>query len=460
MSRSQDILGVIRGLQAVSKAGIKLQEDNLKLILKNSTVKNSVEELANAVKQGPQNVLQNVADLNKVAKEGTERVVTVIQSAKQYFDLYSPTYGKVQDHLTGSNRFKVKNDNIDLQVKTVEHFRKELRSDPSPSSTVEYKIVLTPSDKKLLQKLDREHRKKLQEQAKLKEKKLSNWKMPKDHEEAAKERSEDNGSSSKVKAKPNPKSKQALSSSAKQRTVPSSRIGRMLSFGSLAAGLGLGTAAEFTKRTLGMSENNDPATLFLTESNMNRIVDTLCKVRGAALKIGQMLSIQDESVISPQLAKALERVRQSADFMPNRQVEQVLRSELGDNWQHKLSEFEEKPFAAASIGQVHWARSLDGREVAMKIQYPGVAKSIESDIDNLVGIMKVWNIFPKGMFIDNIVTVAKRELAWEVDYIREAECTKKFKELLKRYPDFYVPDIIDELCGNKLEKSVIVFLQI
>lgn len=70
--------------------------------------------------------------------------------------------------------------------------------------------------------------------------------------------------------------------------------------------------------------------------------------------------------------------------------------EFGEGWRNKLSSFEMKPFAAASIGQVHSATLLDGTEVAMKIQYPGVAKGIESDIDNLVGILNVWNVFPKG----------------------------------------------------------------
>jgi Predicted unusual protein kinase len=73
----------------------------------------------------------------------------------------------------------------------------------------------------------------------------------------------------------------------------------------------------------------------------------------------------------------------------------VLNSELGSDWRTKVKTFESKPFAAASIGQVHLAELPDGTEVAMKIQYPGVAKGIESDIDNLVGIMKVWNVFPE-----------------------------------------------------------------
>lgn len=160
------------------------------------------------------------------------------------------------------------------------------------------------------------------------------------------------------------------------------------------------------------------------------------------MKLGQLLSIQDDSIINPELASALERVRKSADFMPNWQVEQVMSTELGTNWREKFAEFEEKPFAAASIGQVHWGRIHDGREVAIKIQYPGVARGIESDIDNLGGIMKLWNMFPRGMFLENLMKVAKRELAWEVDYKREADCTKRFKKLLKGYKDYYVPDVI------------------
>jgi aarF domain-containing kinase len=83
--------------------------------------------------------------------------------------------------------------------------------------------------------------------------------------------------------------------------------------------------------------------------------------------------------------------------------------------------------------------------VAIKIQYPGVAQSIESDIDNLVSMLKVWNVFPPGMFIDNIVKVAKRELAWEVDYDREAEFTVNFGEMIKSHPQFKVPKVYSDL---------------
>ena len=110
-----------------------------------------------------------------------------------------------------------------------------------------------------------------------------------------------------------------MNKNAKESKVPSSRLGRMINFGNLAAGLGAGALNEMAKRALG--QKNDDRSVFLTDENVQRIVDTLCKVRGAALKLGQMISLQDESLISPTLQKMFERVRQSADFMPFSQTE-------------------------------------------------------------------------------------------------------------------------------------------
>ncbi|CAN8000528.1 unnamed protein product [Ixodes hexagonus] len=255
-----------------------------------------------------------------------------------------------------------------------------------------------------------------------------------------------------------------LTEQSKASKVPASRVGRLFSYGSLAAGLGMGALAEMTRRTLGVSEDAgkslESAVLgdnpFLTQANVNRIVDTLCKVRGAALKIGQILSIQDNTLISPQMQAIFERVRHSADFMPEWQMERVLIKEFGDDWAKKVSSFERKPFAAASIGQVHLATLHDGRAVAVKIQYPGVAQGINSDINNLMAILNYWDVIPKGVYIDNLVAVARRELAWEVDYVREAECAKRFKELVQPYPEYYVPSVIDELSSGQVFTSELI----
>ncbi|XP_037606898.1 atypical kinase COQ8A, mitochondrial [Sebastes umbrosus] len=249
--------------------------------------------------------------------------------------------------------------------------------------------------------------------------------------------------------------KQMLSESARERKVPVTRLGRLANFGGLAVGLGIGALAEVAKKTIrisGAAGDNKKGVLdsspFLNEANAERIVRTLCKVRGAALKLGQMLSIQDDAFINPQLAKIFERVRQSADFMPIKQMTKALNSDLGPNWRDKLESFEERPFAAASIGQVHLARMKDGREVAMKIQYPGVAQSINSDVNNLMTVLSMSNALPEGLFPEHLIDAMRRELALECDYIREAQCAKKFRELLKDHPFFYVPEVIDELSSN------------
>ncbi|KAG7460934.1 hypothetical protein MATL_G00204160 [Megalops atlanticus] len=256
--------------------------------------------------------------------------------------------------------------------------------------------------------------------------------------------------------------KQMLSERARERKVPVTRLGRLANFGGLAVGLGIGALAEVAKKSLRAEERNGEkkavldSSPFLSEANAERIVRTLCKVRGAALKLGQMLSIQDDAFINPQLAKIFERVRQSADFMPIKQMTKAMNNDLGPNWKDKLEYFEERPFAAASIGQVHLAKMKDGREVAMKIQYPGVAQSINSDVNNLMTVLSMSNALPEGLFPEHLIDVMRRELALECDYIREAKCAKKFKELLKDHPFFYVPDVIDELSSQHVLTTELV----
>ena len=239
----------------------------------------------------------------------------------------------------------------------------------------------------------------------------------------------------------------------------------MASFGGLAFGLGFGAIEEITKRTLGFSSEKSSSQSILgsnpilTEANANRIVDTLCRVRGAALKLGQMMSIQDNTFISPELQQIFERVRQSADFMPVKQMKKVMRQELGEDWINKFDTFDEKPFAAASIGQVHKARLATGQEVAVKIQYPGVADGIESDIKNILSILKMGNILPEGLFVENVMRYARKELAWECDYLREADCQRYYTKLLDSAEEtegFYVPIVYDELCTQRVFTSELI----
>lgn len=251
-------------------------------------------------------------------------------------------------------------------------------------------------------------------------------------------------------------SRPQLSDRSRERKVPASRISRLANFGGLAVGLGLGVLAEVAKKSLtggslqsegGFRPGSSP---FLSEANAERIVQTLCTVRGAALKVGQMLSIQDNSFISPQLQRIFERVRQSADFMPRWQMLRVLEEELGRDWQAKVVSLEEVPFAAASIGQVHQGMLRDGTEVAVKIQYPGVAQSIQSDVQNLLAVLKMSVALPEGLFAEQSLQALLQELAWECDYRREAASAQNFRQLLADDPFFRVPAVIKDLCTTRV----------
>eukprot|EP00544_Gedaniella_sp_CCMP2646_P011286 CAMPEP_0202491856 /NCGR_PEP_ID=MMETSP1361-20130828/8783_1 /ASSEMBLY_ACC=CAM_ASM_000849 /TAXON_ID=210615 /ORGANISM="Staurosira complex sp., Strain CCMP2646" /LENGTH=596 /DNA_ID=CAMNT_0049121975 /DNA_START=45 /DNA_END=1835 /DNA_ORIENTATION=- len=240
------------------------------------------------------------------------------------------------------------------------------------------------------------------------------------------------------------------------RRVPATRVGRAFGFASLGAGLALGTAAEFTSRLIGGTSGVGSAAA--SNANADRLAATLCRMRGAALKLGQMLSIQDETLLPPALARALEKVRQGADAMPNYQLEAQLKSQLGPNWREKLEYFDELPFAAASIGQVHRAKTLDGSYVVMKVQYPGVANSIESDLRNLEMLINLTGLAPLGLFIEEVMRVGRNELKSECDYQNEMENQLKFKQLVENDPQlhqerFRVPGVYKDLTTKQIITS-------
>lgn len=121
---------------------------------------------------------------------------------------------------------------------------------------------------------------------------------------------------------------------------------------------------------------------------------------------------------------------------------------MGSNWESEFTDFNMVPVAAASIGQVHKAvHRATGLPVAVKIQYPGVAASIDSDLANLKTLVLMSSILPRGMYLDNTIKVAQRELGWETDYLREADCIEEFGRLLKDDVDFQVPRLVREASG-------------
>ncbi|KAM1668458.1 hypothetical protein TB2_047303 [Malus domestica] len=246
----------------------------------------------------------------------------------------------------------------------------------------------------------------------------------------------------------------------RERRVPSTPFSRALGFAGLGAGLAWGTIQESTKRlvygTPTSSDKQSPLSPFLSPQNAERLALALCRMRGAALKLGQMLSIQDESLVPAPILAALDIVRQGADVMPRKQLNQVLDAELGPDWQSKLFSFDYEPLASASIGQVHRAVTKDGMDVAMKIQYPGVADSIESDIDNVKLLLDYTNLIPKGLYLERAMKVAKEELSRECDYVLEAQSQKRFRDLLSNAQGFYVPLVVDDISSKRVLTTELV----
>ncbi|TKA54076.1 hypothetical protein B0A55_12376 [Friedmanniomyces simplex] len=232
----------------------------------------------------------------------------------------------------------------------------------------------------------------------------------------------------------------------RESRVPSSRFGRLWQYGGLATSMAFGAVGESLRRVTGGGSSD--GSLMLSEGNMNRLVAKLSRMRGAALKLGQMISFQDSKVLPPTINAVLQRVQDSADYMPPYQRDQVLIQNLGQDWRDLFSHFEEKPFAAASIGQVHKATlKSNTRDVAVKIQYPGVRDSIDSDLNNLSLLLTASRLLPPGMFLDRTIANARTELGWECDYEREAQSCIRFRELLHNDAAFAVPEIFAEASG-------------
>lgn len=233
----------------------------------------------------------------------------------------------------------------------------------------------------------------------------------------------------------------------RESSVPSSRISRLWNYGGLAAGMLGGAVTESVSRAFG---RGGQGSVLLSGGNMERMVAKLSRMRGAALKLGQMMSFQDAKMLPAPIHEVLQRVQDRADYMPAWQRDRVLKANLGSEWRELFSEFEEKPIAAASIGQVHKARlKANGRRVAVKIQFPGVAKSINSDLDNLSILLTATKILPKGLYLNKTIDNARLELGWECDYEREAVCAKRYKELLSGEEDvFEAPTVYPEASGK------------
>ncbi|MEO1041314.1 MAG: AarF/ABC1/UbiB kinase family protein [Pseudomonadota bacterium] len=226
-------------------------------------------------------------------------------------------------------------------------------------------------------------------------------------------------------------------------TVPSGRLGRMARFGGMTTSIAGNVLVDGARRVV-KGERPSMEDLLLTPKNAAKVADQLSRLRGAAMKIGQLISMVDDQAIPKEFSEVFARLRSAGDMMPAKQLRQVLDEAWGQGWLRRFGRFDVRPMAAASIGQVHRAQTKDGQELAIKIQYPGVRESIDSDIDNVMSVLGVSGLVPKGMDVKPLLEEAKVQLHQEADYEREARYLKAFATLLEGADDFILPTVYDE----------------
>jgi predicted unusual protein kinase regulating ubiquinone biosynthesis (AarF/ABC1/UbiB family) len=224
----------------------------------------------------------------------------------------------------------------------------------------------------------------------------------------------------------------------KARAVPAGRAARLARIGGLGARIA-GSAAASGLESLARGRRPQLRDLLLTPGNATRMADELARLRGAAMKVGQLLSMDGGDFLPPELAEILARLRADADPMPPRQLKAVLNAAWGEGWLARFEAFDVRPIAAASIGQVHRAQTRDGRDLAIKIQYPGVRASVASDVDNVGALARMSGLVPAGLDLAPLLAEAKRQLAEEADYAREAAQLARFADLLDGEADYVVP---------------------
>ena len=212
----------------------------------------------------------------------------------------------------------------------------------------------------------------------------------------------------------------------------------------MAGGVAAGMIGEGAKQ---LAKGNRPkvSDLVLTPNNAKRVAKQLAAMRGAAMKVGQLLSMESAEFLPPELADILAQLRDKAFTMPRSQLEQALVNAYGDKWSEKFKDFDYIPLAAASIGQVHRATTIDNKNIVLKIQYPGIAESIDSDVDNIATLLRVSRLLPAQVEITDLLNDAKEQLHEEADYELELQHLASFSKLLENDSRFIVPAAYPEL---------------
>ena len=233
------------------------------------------------------------------------------------------------------------------------------------------------------------------------------------------------------------------------KRLPSSLIERNLKTTNLLVKIGLQTSGDIISDLFkGKSVNFNKS--LLSTKNIYSTVETLKQLRGAAMKFGQLVSIDDQLILTPELSKIIGELRSSGYAMPPHQVKRTLDRNWGQGWLKKFDSFQVAPFASASIGQVHKAALKNGPEVAIKIQFPNIRTTIKNDLKSLKFFINKLGILPTDFNVDHYLQLCEEQLLTESNYRLEAENICKYSELCRSNDYFKLPKVLDNLSTDEI----------
>src|SRR3954454_24542082 len=235
---------------------------------------------------------------------------------------------------------------------------------------------------------------------------------------------------------------------------PSNRIGRSARLGGLVAGQSARWAGTRAANRLRSPEDADAATGERAAELARELVKQLGQLRGAAMKVGQVLSTVDFTAIPESeredFKTTLAALRDDVPPLPFKKVRKLLEQELGGKVGDHFESFDEEAFAAASIGQVHRAVTRDADEVAVKLQYPGVAEAVESDLRNLSLLLPLVKRLAPGLDVKALYGELRERIAEELDYELEAQNQRAVARAHRAHPFAHVPEVHTELSARRV----------
>ena len=231
------------------------------------------------------------------------------------------------------------------------------------------------------------------------------------------------------------------------KRLPVSSLARTTLSTGLLFRLGLNTSQSLLSDIMSVKKP-DLRSALVSKKNVTATVNTL-NLRGAAMKFGQLVSLDDSIILSPELSAIFAQLRSSGYSMTPSQLKKVLNENWGEGWLKNFKNFEVRPFAAASIGQVHKAILASGETVAIKVQFPGVKKSIDNDLNTLKFIMKNSGMLPANFPLEYYISQCGELLRQETDYELEAANINNFSKFLENFSCLKVPKVYDELTTDQ-----------